>query len=99
MLDYRGELYTHQLANSTGKLVLVGATKSDAHIYHYSSGSDDMKTLSRNNRGTATVEVALVTMPIILFIVGIIQTACIVWADNLLHIATDTGTRCGAVTS
>jgi hypothetical protein len=58
-----------------------------------------MKILSRNNRGAATVEFALTAIPIILFVVGIIQTACIMWADNLLHIAADTATRCGAVST
>jgi Flp pilus assembly protein TadG len=58
-----------------------------------------MKILFRNNRGTAAVEFALVAVPVILFILIIIQTACIVWADNLLHIAVDTASRCGAVST
>jgi hypothetical protein len=99
MLDYCGQLYTHQLANSTRALVFLGSTGSDPLIHHRGSGSNDMMTLFRNNRGTAAVEFALVAVPVLLFILGIIQTACILWADNLLNIAVDTATRCGAVTT
>jgi Flp pilus assembly protein TadG len=53
----------------------------------------------KNNRGAAAVEFALVALPVIIFILGIMQTAWIVWADNLLHISVDTAARCGAVNS
>src|SRR5437660_11642029 len=53
----------------------------------------------RNGCGAAAVEYALLSLPIILFIFGIIQTGWIVWANNLLNIAADTAARCGAVGS
>jgi hypothetical protein len=34
-----------------------------------------------------------------MFIFGIMQTAWIVWADNLLHVSVDTAARCAAVKS
>ena len=58
-----------------------------------------MRKLLRNNRGGATVEFALVSLPVIFFVFGIIQTAWIIWADNLLNIAVDTAARCGGVGS
>jgi len=58
-----------------------------------------MKKLFRNNRGGAMVEFALVSFPVVLFIFGIMQTAWIVWADNLLQVSVDTAARCGAVQS
>lgn len=58
-----------------------------------------MKKLLRNNRGGAMVEFALVSLPVVLFIFGIMQTAWIVWADNLLQVSVDTAARCGAVKS
>jgi Flp pilus assembly protein TadG len=45
------------------------------------------------------VEFGMVALPVLLFIFGIMQTAYIVWADNLLHIAVDTAARCGAINS
>ena len=45
------------------------------------------------------VEYALVSLPVILFMFGIMQTAWIVWADNLLTISVNTAARCGAVKS
>jgi Flp pilus assembly protein TadG len=58
-----------------------------------------MKKFLRNNHGGAMVEFALVSLPIVLFIFGIMQTAWIVWADNLLQVSVDTAARCGAVGS
>jgi len=58
-----------------------------------------MRFLLKNNRGTTAVEFALVALPVLVFILGIIQTAWIVWIDNLLHISVDTAARCGAVQS
>jgi Flp pilus assembly protein TadG len=55
--------------------------------------------LFENNRGAAAVEFALVALPVIVFILGIMQTAWIVWADNLLHISVNTAARCTAVNS
>ena len=55
--------------------------------------------LFANNRGTTAVEFALVALPVLTFIFGIIQTAVVVWADNLLHLSVDTAARCGAVGS
>lgn len=58
-----------------------------------------MWKLIRNDYGGAAVEFALVSLPVIYFIFGLMQTAWIVWADNLLNIAVDTAARCGAVGS
>jgi Flp pilus assembly protein TadG len=55
--------------------------------------------LSRNTRGATAVEFALVALPVLLFILGIMQTGYIVWIDNLLHVSVDTGARCAAVNS
>jgi Flp pilus assembly protein TadG len=53
----------------------------------------------KNNRGVAAVEFAIVALPVMLFILGIIQTAWVVWADNLLHVAVDTAARCTGIGS
>ena len=58
-----------------------------------------MLRLLRNNRGAAAVEFALISLPVIAFIFGIIQVTWMVWANNLLNIAADTAARCGAVGS
>lgn len=58
-----------------------------------------MRKLFRDNRGGSVVEFALVSLPVILFVFGIMQTCWMVWADNLLNIAVDTAARCGAVAS
>jgi Flp pilus assembly pilin Flp len=56
-------------------------------------------TLFKNNRGAAAVEFALMALPVMEFIIGIIQFGWVVWVDNLLHISVDTASRCGAVGS
>jgi Flp pilus assembly pilin Flp len=53
----------------------------------------------RNNRGATAVEFALVALPLMAFIIGIIQFGWIIWVDNLLHISVDTASRCGAIGS
>ena len=53
----------------------------------------------RNNRGSSAVEFALVALPVLTFILGIIQTSWLMWVDNLLHVSVDTAARCGAVNS
>jgi Flp pilus assembly protein TadG len=53
----------------------------------------------RNNRGATAVEFALVALPVLGFIIGIIQFGWVVWVDNLLHISVDTASRCGAIGS
>jgi Flp pilus assembly protein TadG len=58
-----------------------------------------MKLLFKNNRGATAVEFALVMLPVLMFIIGIMQVAWIVWVDNLLHVAVDTASRCGAISS
>lgn len=58
-----------------------------------------MRKLLRNACGTSVIEFALVSLPVLLFVFGIIQTAWIVWANNLLHMAVDAASRCGAVQS
>jgi len=55
--------------------------------------------LFRDDRGATVVEFALVALPVLLFMIGIMQTGYIVWADNLLHVSVDTAARCGAVHS
>jgi Flp pilus assembly protein TadG len=55
--------------------------------------------LLKNNRGATVVEFALLALPVFILIFGIMQTAWIVWVDNLLHAAVDTAARCGAVNS
>ena len=58
-----------------------------------------MCRLLKNDRGAAAIEFALVSLPVILFTFGIMQTAWIVWANNLLNVAVDTAVRCGAIQS
>jgi Flp pilus assembly protein TadG len=53
----------------------------------------------RDNRGNAMVEYALVALPVTLFMFGIMQTAWVVWMDNLLTISVNTAARCGAIKS
>ena len=53
----------------------------------------------RNNRGATAVEFALVALPVLTLILGIMQTAWIVWIANLLHVSADAAARCGAVQS
>ena len=58
-----------------------------------------MTKFLRNNRGAAAVEFALVSLPVLLFVMGIMQTAWIVWIDNLLQVSVNAAARCGAVKS
>jgi Flp pilus assembly protein TadG len=58
-----------------------------------------MKRLFANDRGAVAVEFSLAILPVMFFILGIIQTAYVLWADNLLHFAVDTAARCGAIGS
>jgi Flp pilus assembly protein TadG len=53
----------------------------------------------RNNRGATVVEFALVALPVLTFMMGIIQTCYLVWVDNLLQTAVDAAARCGAIDS
>jgi Flp pilus assembly protein TadG len=55
--------------------------------------------LLKNNRGATAVEFALVALPVFTLIFGVMQTAWVVWVDNLLHASVDTAARCGAVNS
>ena len=55
--------------------------------------------LFKNNRGATAVEFALVALPVLMLIFGIMQTGYVVWADNLLHVSVDAAARCGAVNS
>jgi Flp pilus assembly protein TadG len=57
-----------------------------------------MKIL-RNNRGGAAVEFALVVLPVLLFIFGIMQTGWIIWIGNLLQVSVDAAARCAGVQS
>jgi Flp pilus assembly protein TadG len=58
-----------------------------------------MQKFLRNRDGASTVESALVALPVLLFIFGIIQTAYVLWIDNLLHYSVDYAARCGAIGS
>jgi Flp pilus assembly protein TadG len=58
-----------------------------------------MKRLFVNDRGAVAVEFGLAILPVMFFILGIIQTAYVLWADNLLHFAVNTAARCGAIGS
>jgi Flp pilus assembly protein TadG len=53
----------------------------------------------KNNRGAAAIEFALTALPVMAFIIGIIQFGWVVWIDNLLHISVDAASRCGAIGS
>jgi Flp pilus assembly protein TadG len=55
--------------------------------------------LLKDNRGATAVEFALVALPVIMFILGIVQTGWVVWIDNLLHVSVNAAARCGAVKS
>ena len=55
--------------------------------------------LLKNNRGATAVEFALVALPVLMLIFGIMQTGYIVWIDNLLHISVNTAARCGAIST
>jgi Flp pilus assembly protein TadG len=53
----------------------------------------------RNNRGATGVEFALVALPIVMLILGIMQFGYIVYIDNVLNIAVHAAARCAAVGS
>jgi Flp pilus assembly protein TadG len=53
----------------------------------------------RNNGGAAAVEFGLLAVPVIGFILAIIEFGWVLWIDNALNIAVDTAARCGAVQS
>jgi Flp pilus assembly pilin Flp len=53
----------------------------------------------KNIGGAAAVEFALVALPVMAFMMGIIQFGWVMWVDNLLHISVDTASRCGAIGS
>ena len=55
--------------------------------------------LFKNNRGAVAVEFSLAALPVIMFVLGIMQTGWVIWSDNLLHVAVDTAARCAAVNS
>jgi Flp pilus assembly protein TadG len=58
-----------------------------------------MQKLFRDNRGGSVVEFSLLSLPVVVFLFGIMQTGWLLWADNLLNVAVDTAARCGAVGS
>src|SRR3954451_5810591 len=53
----------------------------------------------RCDGGAAAVEFALIALPVFFFMFGIIQTAYIVWIDNLLHVSVNAAARCGGIKS
>ena len=58
-----------------------------------------MRKFLKDTHGGALVEYALVSLPVLVFVFGIMQTAWIVWVDNLLQMSVDAAARCGAVGS
>jgi Flp pilus assembly protein TadG len=58
-----------------------------------------MRNLLKDTRGGALVEYALVALPVVMLTFGIMQTAWIIWAANLLQVSVDASARCGAVGS
>jgi len=58
-----------------------------------------MRKLFRDNYGGALVDFALVILPVMVFIIGIVQTAWIIWASNMLQSSVEAAARCGAVQS
>ena len=56
-------------------------------------------TIVRNDQGSTTLEFALAVPAIFAFILGIIQIAIVLWADNLLFFSVDLAARCAAVGS
>jgi Flp pilus assembly protein TadG len=55
--------------------------------------------LLKNDRGATVVEFALVAVPVLWFILAIIEFGYVMWADNLLHVSVDAAARCGAIQS
>src|ERR1044071_4015213 len=70
----------------------------DHYIHQHHKGAL-MRKLLKNTHGGALVEYALVALPVLVFVFGIMQTAWIVWVDNLLQMSVDAAARCGAVGS
>ena len=58
-----------------------------------------MKSLFKNNRGATAVEFALVALPMLWFILGIMQIGYLVWVANLLHVSVDEAARWGGIKS
>src|SRR5207302_7952660 len=88
----------HVYASSLRNSLFVGYG-SNRTIYSHSSDSVTMRKFLRDNRGATLVEYALVALPVLLFIIGIMQTAWVVWIDNLMTISVSTAARCGAMKS
>jgi Flp pilus assembly protein TadG len=57
-----------------------------------------MKIL-RNDHGSTALEFALVVPVVLAFVLGTIQIAIMLWADNLLFFSVDLAARCAAVGS
>jgi Flp pilus assembly protein TadG len=55
-----------------------------------------MRTL-RNDSGASALEFALVFPVILMLTLGIVQIACLIWIDNLLHYSVDVAARCYVV--
>src|SRR5215470_4140268 len=70
--------------------LFLGAN-NERHVHQHHQDDDVMRKLLKDTRGAAMVEYALVALPVILFMFGIMQTAWIVWADNLLQVSVDAG--------
>src|SRR4051794_32585573 len=48
----------------------------------------------RNDIGATALEFAVVFPIILMFTLGVIQIACLIWMDNLLHYSVDVAARC-----
>ncbi len=98
VLSYRRTIRIHRFYRSAwGALLSCGRNRRPFHPLPL-FGFNNMN-LFKNNRGATAVEFALVALPVLMLIFGIIQTGYVVWADNLLHISVDAAARCGAVNS
>jgi Flp pilus assembly protein TadG len=58
-----------------------------------------MRKFLQNRDGASAVESALVALPVLLFIFGVMQTAYTLWIDNMLHYSVNAAARCGAINS
>lgn len=77
---------------------MSGHNRSQSHIL-LRFGLSEMRKLIRDTRGSTAVEFALVFLPVILSMIGIIQTGWLAWSQTMLHTAVDAAARCAAVGS
>ena len=56
-----------------------------------------MSSLLRSLDGTTTIEFALVVMPLLVLLMGIVKVGQVVWVQNVLNYSVEEAARCGAV--